>query len=140
MENFITRDEYHKKKWKKIYWKEDCPFCNSHEFIWESKYRIIVRNISPYTWDKNHLMALPKAHKQFSIDLSIEEFIDFKEVQLFVKEYFWDKHYFSATRESMWNRSVEHLHIHFVSWKLQWKYLRKMLELQWFPIKQDLNI
>lgn len=27
MLEFWTRDEYHNKKWKKVYWIEDCPFC-----------------------------------------------------------------------------------------------------------------
>jgi hypothetical protein len=39
----------------------------------------------------------------------------------------------------MANRSVEHLHMHFLAGKLQWRYLRKMLENQWFPIKEDLK-
>lgn len=140
MEKLLTREEYHKKKWKKIYGKEDCPFCSDKEIIWEWKFRNIVRNTAPYTWDINHLMAIPKAHKQFSVDLSEEEFLEFRKVQLFVKEYFWEKHYFSATRETMGNRSVEHLHIHFIPWKLQGKYLRKMLELQGFPITENLKI
>jgi hypothetical protein len=30
--------------------------------------------------------------------------------------------------------------MHFLVWKLQWKYLRKMLEKQGFPIKQELSL
>ncbi|MEI6710855.1 MAG: hypothetical protein WCK88_00910 [bacterium] len=37
----------------------------------------------------------------------------------------------------MANRSIEHLHIHFLPGKLQGMYLRKMLENQGFPIKED---
>jgi diadenosine tetraphosphate (Ap4A) HIT family hydrolase len=40
----------------------------------------------------------------------------------------------------MWNRSVEHIHIHFIPGRLQWKYLRKMLENQGYPIHQELDI
>jgi diadenosine tetraphosphate (Ap4A) HIT family hydrolase len=40
----------------------------------------------------------------------------------------------------MANRSVEHFHIHFVPWKLQGKYLRKMLQNQGFPIVENLDL
>ncbi len=142
MNKFLTREQYYEKKWskKKIYWKNDCPFCFDYQSIWEWKYWYIVRNISPYCWNENHLMAVPFSHKKYSIELSMQEFQELKTIHKFVRDYFWDKDYFSATRESMWNRSVEHLHIHFVIWKLQWKYLRKMLELQWYPIKEELKI
>jgi len=138
MQEIITRKEYHAKKWKKIYWLIDCPFCNHNNILWKWKTWFIVRNISPYSWDENHLMAVPYRHIKFSVELSLEEFSWLKEVHNFVKNYFWEVNYFSATRETMWNRSVEHLHIHFIPWRLQWKYLRKMLENQWFPIKEEL--
>ena len=137
----LTREEYHIRKWnKKIYWKEDCPFCIDIESIWKWKYWKLIWNISPYSWNKDHIMAVPIAHKKYSIDLSDEEFLELKKVHEEVKKYFWEKKYFSCTRESLANRSVEHLHIHFIPGKLQGKFLRKMLELQWFPIKQDLKI
>ena len=48
--------------------------------------------------------------------------------------------YFSFTRETMSNSSVEHLHIQFLVWKLQWSYLRKMLQSQGFPVEQKLKM
>lgn len=141
----LTREEYHAKKWnKKIYWKEDCPFCDieknkQDEIIWKWKFWNIIYNIGSYSWDKNHIMAVPKIHKMFFSELNEEEILELKKVHEFVKKYFWEKQYFSFTRETLANRSVEHLHMHFLVWKLQWKFLRKMLELQWFPIKQELN-
>jgi diadenosine tetraphosphate (Ap4A) HIT family hydrolase len=74
----------------------------------------------------------------YSFDLSKEEIGELQDIYIFVKSFFWEKEYFSFTRESMANRSVEHLHIHFLVGKLQWKYLRKMLEKQGFPISQEL--
>lgn len=56
-----------------------------------------------------------------------------------MREFFGDTEYFSCTRESIGNRSVEHLHIHFIPGVLKGKFLRKMLELQGFPIKQTLT-
>lgn len=140
MTKILTRKEYHAKKWKKIFWKEDCPFCFDFKSIWEWKYWYIIRNISPYSWNKKHLMAIPFRHIKYSTELNKEEFSELQDIHKFVKKFYWNEDYFSTTRETMWNRSVEHLHMHFIPWRLQWKYLRKMLENQGFPIIEELNI
>ena len=85
-------------------------------------------------------MAIPNEHILYSYDLKKEHFEELSEVHKIVKDFFKDDSYFSFTRESLSNRSVEHLHMHFLVWKLQWKFLRKMLELQWFPIKESLEL
>lgn len=140
----ISREEYHKIKWKKVYWKDDCPFCdvnfNINRLLWKWKYWHILYNIASYSGDDKHIMAIPYEHIKYSLDLSDEHLKELREVHKVVKDFFKDEEYFSFTRESMWNRSAEHLHMHFLAWKLQWKFLRKMLELQWYPIKQDLKI
>lgn len=141
----ISRDEYHKIKWdKEIFWKDDCPFCeknkNKSHIIWEWKYWFLLYNISSYSWDHRHIMAIPNEHICFNTDLTPEYFKELLEVHKKVKSFFNDEHYFSFTRESIANRSVEHLHMHFLVGNLQWKFLRKMLEVQWYPIKQKLNI
>lgn len=82
-------------------------------------------------------MAIPQAHKAFSYQLSQEELSELHEVYTEIKKLYGEKHYFSCTRESMANRSIEHLHIHFLPGKLQGKYLRKMLENQGFPVKEE---
>lgn len=86
-------------------------------------------------------MALPKEHKKFFYEITPQEFAEMIEVHKFVKKYFWDDDYFSFTRETFWlgTRSVEHLHMHFMAGVLKWKFIRKMLEKQWFPITQDLD-
>lgn len=139
----LTREEYHKQKWdKKVFWKDDCPFCkielNIWHTVWKWKYWYILHNTSPYSWNEKHIMAVPYDHLVFSNDLKNEHFLELAEIHRFVKNFFWNEMYFSFTRESMANRSVEHYHLHFLIWKLQWKYLRKMLENQGFPIKQEL--
>lgn len=139
-----TREEYYAKKWekKRVYTKDDCPFCKVDEqeenIVWRWKHWYVLHNMYPYSWDEWHLMAVPYKHRQYSIELSREEFEELKDIQEFMKWFYWDNHYFSCTRETMWNRSVEHFHMHFVSWKLQWKYLRNMLQNQGFPIVQEL--
>lgn len=88
-----------------------------------------------------HILLLPKVHKKFSHELTAEELSELPKIYQFIKNFFWEENYFSFTRETFadWSRSVEHLHMHFLTWILKWKYIRKMLEKQWFPISQDLN-
>ncbi len=141
----MSRDEYHKKlNGKKVFGKDDCPFCDTNtqkeHTIWKWKYWYILHNLAPYSWDHRHIMAVLYDHICFSKDLSFQHLQEMQEIHKVVENFFWNETYFSFTRETMANRSVEHLHIHFLAWKLQWKFLRKMLELQGFPIKQDLNI
>lgn len=142
MVELISRKQYHAKKGKKIFWKDDCPFCsqenNENHIVWKWKYWHILHNTAPYTGDENHLVACPNEHICFSEWLTKEHWSELPEVYWFMKEYFWDQDYFSATRETMGNRSVEHYHIHFIAGKLQWKYLRNMLMNQWFPIEEVL--
>ena len=141
---FLTRKEYYDKMGDRdhVYTFEDCPFCavedNAGHTLWKGENWYILHNISPYTWDGWHIMAVPYRHHRFFSDLDKDEISEIPEVHSFVKTFFWEKHYFSCTRETMANRSIEHFHMHFISGKLQGKYLRKMLEDQGFPIKQDL--
>jgi diadenosine tetraphosphate (Ap4A) HIT family hydrolase len=75
----------------------------------------------------------------YSIDLTAEELQELHEVHKFVKDFFEWNNYFSCTRETHECRSIEHYHIHFIPGRLQGSYLRKMLENQGFPIKEDLS-
>jgi diadenosine tetraphosphate (Ap4A) HIT family hydrolase len=61
-------------------------------------------------------MAVPKEHIIFNYDLTDNHLIELREVHKRVKEFFGEENYFSFTRESMLdeNRSVEHLHTHFL--------------------------
>jgi len=140
-----TRDEYYEVKWKIwIYGQDNCPFCDlewqKDHVIWRWKYWYIIHNMFPYSWNEKHIMAVPYEHKKVWIELIDEEILELKYIYKFMEEWFWDENYFSCTRESMWNRSVEHYHMHFIPWRLQWKYLRKMLENQWYPVHQELDI
>ena len=143
MVNIWTRSEYHNKKWKDIYWEEDCPFCQPKDqkwhTCWEGKYWYILHNLYPYSWNDRHLMAVPYKHKKVFLELDDTEILELREIHEFVKNFYWEQNYFSCLRETMANRSVEHLHIHFIPWKLQGKYLRKMLMDQWFPIIEKLD-
>jgi diadenosine tetraphosphate (Ap4A) HIT family hydrolase len=85
-------------------------------------------------------MATPYEHKAFFHDLTSDEISELKDIHAFMKQYFGNKEYFSSTRETLANRSVEHYHMHFIPGQLQGAYLRKMLENQGFPIQEELDI
>lgn len=132
-----TRNEYNKITKGKIYWKDNCPLCFNAIDIWNWKHWRLTTNIYPYSGNELHIMAFPKRHVKYTHDLNTNELTELKEVYTFAKDFFWNKEYFSFTRETMWSRSIEHLHMHFLPWQLKWRYLRKMLENQWFPIKEN---
>lgn len=142
----ITREEYHKIKWKWTYWEHNCPFCdqewNAERIFWKGKYWFLIYNLSSYSWDHRHIMAVPHKHILLSKDLSDEHFIELKVIHEKVSEFFWKETYFSFTRETINDnsRSIEHLHIHFLIWNLQEVYLMKMLKKQGYPIEQDLDL
>ena len=142
--NITTREEYDALTRDNALGKDVCPFCDrdsqSGHTVWKGKYWYILRNRFPYTWDEHHLMAVPYAHKRFSHELTPAEITELYDIYKFMKEYFGEKHYFSCTRESMSNRSIEHFHMHFIPWALQGKFVRKMLEWQGFPIQEKLEL
>lgn len=132
----MNREEYQNSK---IYFtKENCPFCSkdfkeTHEILFESKFWMVVFNKYPYfdeTWV--NLLVLPKRHLEFTSDLLAEELADFLKVEKFAKKFYEEKklEYFSFIRQTKSNKSVEHLHYHYLPWKpssriIDWeKYLK----------------
>jgi len=115
---YKNREEYDKKK--PYFTLENCPFCtkiDKNKIIFESKYWFVMPNDNPYFDDKNGLMAIPKRHIEFTSDVEREEYADFVEVEKFIKNFFINKwEYFSFIRQSKSNKSVEHLHYHYLSW------------------------
>lgn len=134
MHKKLSREEYEKVIWSKMVWTENCPFCDPDEsinkIVWKWSFWNILVNIAPYTWDDNHIMATPKKHKKFFYELDNQELLELKKVHEFVKQYYKGGEYFSATRESFWNRSVQHYHTHFFPWKISDKKIIEMLDDQ----------
>ena len=64
-------------------------------------------------------MLVPYRHIAFSYHLSSEETTELSDAYKFLKNFYGEENYFSTTRESMANRSVEHLHTHFLPGRLQ---------------------
>lgn len=144
-----SREEYGQITSKWMIGRENCPFCppnlNPEYTLWEWKFWRIVHNKYPYTGTHEHLMAVPIVHHKFASEFSIDEWAEMSKIHSFMEKFFGEKLYFSFTRENFHEniadgRSVEHWHMHFLPWRLQGKFLLKMLELQGFPVVQDLKI
>ena len=114
----MKREEYEKKK---LYFtKENCPFCtklDKEKIIFESKYWFVMKNEYPYFDDETNLMAIPKRHVEFTYLLTEEEFADFVNIEKWMKDFYKWKEYFSFIRQTKSNKSVEHMHYHYVVWK-----------------------
>ncbi|MCP4523779.1 MAG: HIT family protein [Candidatus Gracilibacteria bacterium] len=110
-----TRDEWSKIMPKDM-GKSNCPFCDisktpvlkvfTHWFICYNKY--------PYGGNKNHLLLIPKKHKQFASLLSPEETQELPLIEKFLEKHFNKTDYFSFTRHTYQGRSLEHLHYHYL--------------------------
>lgn len=142
-----TRQDYKKfLDGRKLLEAHECPFCdlegNKNHIIWEGKNWILLYNKYPYTGNDQHIMAIPRAHKEFFTEFTDEEVAELKQVHAEVKKYFWEKTYFSFCRETHGTitKSIKHYHMQFIGVELQGKYLRKMLQNQGFPIEQELDI
>ena len=114
----ISRAEY--EKTKKYLTKDVCPFCtklNIDNIVYETEYWYIMPNLYPYFDDKNQLMVFPKRHIEFTSQLNEEELKDFVNIEKWMKEFYKDKwDYFSFIRQTKSNKSVEHMHYHYVVW------------------------
>ena len=134
----LTEEEYkkHKDINLKDLWKHNCPFCNDKymesSVIWRWKFFYIAFPLCQYLWIKNHLMVIPYKHRKYTYEMSKNEFWELKEVEKFMKDYYKEEDYFSFVRESMWKRSIEHLHYHFLPWVVN-SWISEMLKKQWFP-------
>jgi diadenosine tetraphosphate (Ap4A) HIT family hydrolase len=141
-----TREDYHKfLNGRELLEAHECPFCdmesNKDLLVWKGVHWVILYNKYPYTGNDQHIMAVPQAHKEFFTEFSSEEIAELAEVHIEVKKFFWDKPYFSFCRETHGTitKSIKHYHMQFIGAELEWKYLRKMLHKQGFPIDQDLS-
>ena len=85
----MKREKYEKKK---LYFtKENCPFCtklDKEKIIFESKYWFVMKNANPYFDDDTNLMAIPKRHIEFTHLLTEEEFVDFVNVEKWMKDFY----------------------------------------------------
>jgi diadenosine tetraphosphate (Ap4A) HIT family hydrolase len=136
--SYISKEEYKILKYNELQdlWKNNCPFCRlesqRERVIWKWKFLYIIQAIAPYIQSHKHLMVIPYDHKKYTHELTIEEFWEMRDVELFMKSFYKEEEYFSFIRESMGKRSIEHVHYHFLPWVVRWSKIGEMLELQWY--------
>ncbi len=63
---------------------------------------------------QEHIMAFPKTHYILAKDIPEEVFADYKNIEIFVADFYRDTPYFTFMRESVEGRSIEHIHYHFL--------------------------
>lgn len=131
---FKTRDEWSKRQ-EVLIWRKNCPFCKElreeEYIIWKWKYWYVKQNKYPYTKNNFHVMIIPIEHYEFSHEIPNVNWNEMKEVHTFLESYFKNKEYFSFTRETFWNRSIKHLHMHIIHGKISPWVIMKTLEEQW---------
>ena len=132
---FWTRDDLmNKLAGKAMFWEEDCPFCidlkTNERVLWKWEYWAIIYNKYPYTHWAKHLMLIPIRHARFSHEITSSEYNTLDKAYDFIKNFYEEESYFSFTRESLSQRSVEHVHTHFISGELPRKTLVEMLKEQ----------
>jgi diadenosine tetraphosphate (Ap4A) HIT family hydrolase len=64
-------------------------------------------------------MLVPYKHLMYSYELDKSQTEELAEAYTWIKDFYGEQIYFSCTRESMANRSVEHFHTHFLPGRLQ---------------------
>ena len=113
--------------------ESDCPFCSDRwEYtIWKWEYFYITHALYPYNGNTDHLLVIPYRHVRETNLLTHNEFASLKEVEIFMKEYY-SAHddYFSFIRETKWNKSVAHLHYHFLPGQITTKAIAEMIQKQ----------
>ena len=133
--DYKTTKEFYKNV--KLAWIENCPLCSEdlkkvNKVIKITDYWVICHAKYNYFEEENHLLVFPIDHKEFSSDLTSEELLDYWNIDKFIRNYFEELNleYFSFARQSFWNRSLKHLHYHYMPWEIssrfkQWNKKRK---------------
>lgn len=136
---FLTKEEYEVLKKTELHdlGKANCPFCNqevnNERIIWRGESFYVMHALCSYAWVKNHVMAIPYKHSKYTHEMTKEEFSGLKEVEEFIKNFYGEEEHFSFIRETMWARSLEHLHYHFLPWVIKESQMSDVLRSQWYP-------
>ncbi|MCH8519119.1 hypothetical protein LAT59_05160 [Candidatus Gracilibacteria bacterium] len=131
---------YHRDIWENTQPEDlggmNCPFCdkniNKEYIIFETKYWQVIHNKFPVLGLKEHIMAIPKAHIRLAHEIPAEIMAEYPLVEKFVYDFYQGGSYFTFMRESLQNRSLEHIHYHFLPGKINYKHLEYILGEQGF--------
>lgn len=122
-------------------WASGCPFCDTYlereYLIFETEHWRVLHNKYPILWLREHIMAIPKLHLKYAFEIPAEVMAEYPHVEKFVSDFFDWKSYFTFMRESLQNRSLEHIHYHFLPGKMNYKHLEYILLDQGFTNQLD---
>ena len=82
-------------------------------------------------------MAVPKQHIKLAHEIPAEVMAEYPLIEKFVYDFFAESSYFTFMRESLQNRSLEHVHYHFIPGKMNYKHLENLLLEQGFTNQLD---
>ena len=132
MNSFIVQLFYAKIKHRGL---DNCDFCSdnfstTNEIIKEFEYWVILYTKYNYFNERNHLLVIPKAHKEHTEELSPDEMVDFINVEKFMNKFYLDLwlDYFSFIRQTNGWKSIKHLHYHYLPWALYSNKVEEMLK------------
>ena len=118
-----------------------CVFCEAfldkHYVIFETEHWRVIHNKYPILWLREHIMAIPKQHIKYAYEISAEIMGEYPQVEKFVSDFYAGASYFTFMRESLQNRSLEHIHYHFLPGKMNYKHLEYILLEQGFTNQLD---
>ncbi len=114
-------------------WASNCPLCSEKEnLMYETLHWKVLQNKYPILGLAHHLMAVPKKHILLAKEIPDEVFLDYKNIEIFMSEFYKNQDYFTFMRESIHGRSLEHIHYHFLPGQIWYKDLENMLWKQGF--------
>lgn len=77
-------------------------------------------------------MAVPKSHIRLAHEIPPEVMAEYPKIEKFIYDFYNGKPYFTFMRESIQNRSLEHIHYHFLPGKINYKHLEYLMVEQGF--------
>lgn len=133
--------EIWEKTQPKDLWKSQCAFCSEYidlsYQIYETTHWRVLHNKFPVLWLKTQLLAIPKEHYTLAHEIPAEVMAEYPKIEKFVYQFYKWWPYFTFMRESLQNRSMEHIHYHFLPGKINYKHLEYVLLDQGFTNHLD---
>lgn len=80
---------------------------------------------------------MPLRCERYTRNLSAEEWADYKNVEIFMKEFYGELKYYNFIREEGETKSVHHLHYHFLPGEVLSEPFEKMLTEQGYEEKLE---
>jgi len=86
--------------------RNDCPFCDhdrhkqNNSFLSQTGDWMQIHSLGAYRGNTDHLIVFPLKHVEKSVELSIQQILDYKNMLGNIDDFYGEKEYTSFTRES----------------------------------------